>query len=130
MTVVSLISNLTLTPLSLNHKLSAPDSPLHSNPTLYRSLVGKLNFLTHTRPDLSYSVQTLSQHMQSPTIAHFDALTHTLGYVSATLGQGILLSGSDQLTLQAFSDSDWGACPDTSRSISRFILLLGQSPIS
>lgn len=90
-----------VTPLPLNHKLSAHDSPLYPNPTLYRSLVGKLNFLTYTRPDLSYSVQALSQHMQHPTVAHFTALTHTLGYLSATLGQGILLSASDQLTLQA-----------------------------
>lgn len=119
-----------ITPLPLHHKLSATDSPLYPNPTLYRSLVGKLNFLTHTRPDLSYSVQALSQHMQSPAVAHFDALIHTLGYLSATMGQGILLSGSDNLTLQAYSDSDWGACPDTRRSISGFVLLLGQSPIS
>lgn len=91
---------------------------MFDNPTFYRSLVGKLNFLTHTRPDLSYSVQALSQHMQRPTLAHFDALKHTLGYVSATVGQGILLSASPQLTLQAYSDSDWGACPDTRRSIS------------
>lgn len=98
------------------------------DPTLYRSLVGKLNFLTHSRPDLSYSVQALSQHMQKPTVLHFEALSHT--YLSATLGQGILLFGSDNLTLQAYSDSDWGACPDTRRSIFGFVLLLGHSPIS
>lgn len=81
--------------------MSATDSPRHPNPTIYRSLMEKLNILTHTRPDLSYSVQSLTQHMQKPTLAHFDALTHTLGYIFATLGQGILLSGSDHLTLQA-----------------------------
>ena len=117
-----------VTPLPLNHKLSSHNSLLFSNPTLYRSLVGKLNFLTHTHPNLSYAVQTLSQHMQKPTTAHFEAVKHTLGYLSATLGQGILLSASDQLTLQTYSNSDWGACPDTRRSISGFVLLLGRSP--
>ncbi|CAO2838095.1 unnamed protein product [Amaranthus hypochondriacus] len=119
-----------VTPLPLNHKMSATGAPLLQDPSIYRSLVGKLNFLTHTHPDLSYAVQTLSQYMQRPTTAHFEALKHTLGYLSATLGQGILLSATDQLTLQAYSDSDWGACLDTRRSISCFVLLLGRSPIS
>ena len=118
------------TPLPLNHKLSSNDSPLLPNPTLYHSLVGKLNFLTHTRPDLSYVVQTLSQHMQNPTTAHFEVVKHTLGYLFATLEKGILLLASNQLTLQAYSDSDWGACPETRRSISGFFLLFGRSPIS
>lgn len=118
------------TPLPLNHKLRIIDSPPYPDPTHYRSLVGKLNFLTHTRPDLSYSIQSLSQHMQSPTYAHFEALSHTLGYLSTTMGQGILLSSSDQLTLQAYSDSDLAACPNTRRSISGFVLLLGPSLIS
>lgn len=49
-----------VTPLPFNLKLHVDDSPLYSNPTHYRSLVGKLNFLTNTRPDLSFTVQTLS----------------------------------------------------------------------
>ena len=48
--------------------------------------------------------------MQNPTEAHFKALTHTLNYVAATSGQGNLFKGSDFLKLQAYSDSDWGAC--------------------
>lgn len=52
-----------LTPLPLNLKLQKANSPPFSNPQLYRSIVGKLNFLTHTRPDLAYTVQTLSQYM-------------------------------------------------------------------
>lgn len=67
-----------VTPLPLNLKLQKANSPPFSDPQLYRSLVGKLNFLTHTRPDLAFTVQTLSQYMQAPTTAHFQALTHTL----------------------------------------------------
>ena len=77
-----------VTPLPLNLKLHMSDSPLYSNPTHYRSLVGKLNFLTHTRPDLAFTVQTLSQFMQSPTEAHYSALTHTLNYLASTINQG------------------------------------------
>lgn len=51
-------------PMSLNHKLSSTDGELLEDPSTYRSIIGKLNFLTNTRPDLSYTVQTLSQFMQ------------------------------------------------------------------
>lgn len=95
-----------VTPLPVNQKLIAYEGLLYSSPSLYRSLVGKLNFLTHTRPGLAFTVQTLSQFMQSPREQHFAALYHTLSYVKQTAGQGTLLQGSNQLTLQAFSDSD------------------------
>ena len=70
-----------VTPLPLNLKLRKANSPPLPNPQLYPTLVGKLNFLIHTRPDLAYTIQTLSQYMQAPTEAHFEALQHTLNYV-------------------------------------------------
>lgn len=69
------------------------------NPTLYKSLVGMLNFLTNTRHDLAYTVQSLSQFMQTPKSSHWKALLHTLNYVSLTCGQGIKLKGQDKLIL-------------------------------
>lgn len=119
-----------VTPLPVNLKLHCSDSPLYSDPTRYRSLIGKLNFLTHTRPDLSFTVQALSQFMQSPTDLHYQALVHTLNYVATTAGQGILLKASDTLTLHAYSDSDWGACLDTRKSVTGYIIMFGNSPIS
>lgn len=68
--------------------------------------------------------------MHVPTVAHFQALLHTVNYVGCSSGQGILLKASDSLCLQAFSDSDWGACSDTRKSISVYLLLFGKSPIS
>ena len=119
-----------ITPLPLNYKMSTTASPPLSNPIIYRTLVGKLKFPTHTHPDLSYSVQALSQHMQHPYESHLQALKHTLGYLSTIIGQGVLLAADDTLTLQAYSDSNWAACPNTCRSITGFVLLLGRSPIS
>lgn len=97
-------ASVTATPLPLNCKLLPDEGTLMSDPTTYRTLIGKLNFLTHTRPDLSFTVQVLSQFMQAPRDTHFKALQHTLRYVQGTVGQGILLQGSDQLQIQAYSD--------------------------
>ncbi|KAL8103627.1 hypothetical protein AgCh_027995 [Apium graveolens] len=111
------------TPLPINLKLNASDGDLLPSPESYRSLVGKLNFLTNTRPDLAYAVQSLSQFMQQPRSSHLSALLHTLCYVSHTMGQGILLRADDQIKLQAFSDLDWAACVDSRKSVT------GQSAI-
>lgn len=101
------------TPLPLNLKLRADEGTPLNDPSVYRTLIGKLNFLSNTRPDLAYTIQQLSQYMQQPRSTHWNALTHTLHYVHSTCGQGIVLQGSNTLTLQAFSDSDWGACCDS-----------------
>ncbi|XP_056688107.1 uncharacterized mitochondrial protein AtMg00810-like [Spinacia oleracea] len=123
------ISKPAVTPFPLNLKLT-PEGEDYPNVDLFRCYVGKLNFLTHTRPDLAFAVQSLSQFMHSPKLDHVKALTHTLRYVNHTAGQGILLKATYQLTLQAFSDSDWAACSSTRRSVTGYILLLGNSPIS
>ena len=68
--------------------------------------------------------------MQSPTQEHFSAFTHTLNYIASTSGQGILLKGSDHIQLHAYSDSDWGACLDTRRSVTGYIMMFGHSPVS
>jgi len=118
------------TPLPLSCKLLPDEGPLLDDPTIYRTLAGKLNLLTNTRPDLSFSVQTLSQFLQAPRASHLTALLHTLAYLSGTISKGILLQGADQLILQAFSDSDWAACSFSRRSVTGYILMLGSSPIS
>jgi len=124
------LSRNTSTPLPLQCKLLPDEGALLEDPSQYRALVGKLNFLTHTRPDISFAVQTLSQFLQNPRTPHLHALLHTLAYVQGTINHGILLKGDDHLNLQGYSDSDWAACPHTRRSVTGYIILLGSSPIS
>lgn len=68
--------------------------------------------------------------MQHPRLSHAKALQHVLRYVAHSVGQGIMLHATDELSLVAFSDSDWAACPNTRRSITGYVLMLGDSPIS
>ncbi|XP_019258281.1 PREDICTED: uncharacterized protein LOC109236540 [Nicotiana attenuata] len=116
-----------LCPLDLNVKLKANEGDPLLKPELYRSLIGKLNFLTHTRPDISYAVQHLSQFMQSPCLPHMSAGLHLLRYLKGTSEHGIFFNASPDLSISAFCDSDWAACPDTRRYVSGYCVLLGGS---
>ena len=93
-------------------------------------MIGKLIYLTITRPDIAFAVQVLSQFMHDPTEEHLAAAKHVLRYLKGTQGQGILFSGNTAMTLTGFCDSDWGSCSDSRKSTTGFCILLGSSPIS
>ena len=117
-------------PMEQNHSLATIDSPTYSDPERYRRLVGRLIYLTITRPELCYSVHTLAQFMQAPKEAHWNAALRVLHYIKAHPGQGLLLSASSSLAVTAYCDSDWAACPITRRSLTGYFIMLGSSPIS
>ncbi|XP_015087155.1 uncharacterized protein LOC107030371 [Solanum pennellii] len=117
-------------PLELHEKLQAGIGDSLPNPEVYRCLIRKLNFLNHTRPDLSFAIQHLSQFMHSPCVPHMKAALHILIYLKGTSDFGLFLNNSQDLALKVFCDSDWGACPDIRRSVTGFCFLLGGSLIS
>ncbi|XP_061359431.1 uncharacterized mitochondrial protein AtMg00810-like [Gastrolobium bilobum] len=117
-------------PMAQNHKLALAAGPTYDDLARYRRLIGKLVYLTITRPDLSYAVHTLSQFMQNPQQQHFDAVIRVLRYVKQNSGQGLFMSSGSSLSIRAFCDSDWASCPVTKRSTTDYFILLGDSPIS
>ncbi|XP_019253924.1 PREDICTED: uncharacterized protein LOC109232620 [Nicotiana attenuata] len=118
------------TPLDSSLTLTVDMGAPVSDPSVYRRLIGKLNFLQHTRPDISFSVQHLSQFLQKPQVPHMMAAIHVLRYLLNDPAQGILLSSFDDFSLVGFSDSDWGSCAISRTSVSGFYISLGGSPVS
>nr|XP_016452231.1 PREDICTED: uncharacterized mitochondrial protein AtMg00810-like [Nicotiana tabacum] len=117
-------------PLDPTIKLKARECTILQDPTYYRKLVGKLNFLTNTRLDIAYSVQHLSQFMKEPKETHLKVAFHLLRYLKSDPTLGIFMSKDTDHIVRAYCDSDWAACPDSKRSITGYLVLLGNSPIS
>ncbi|KAJ4771370.1 Retroelement pol polyprotein-like [Rhynchospora pubera] len=117
-------------PIEQNYNLSIASGKPMEDPERYRRLIGRLIYLTITRPDLCYSVHILAQFMHAPLDVHYDAAIRVMRYLKGSPGQGILLSANSDLTLYGYCDSDWATCPLTRRSLTGYFVMLGTSPIS
>ncbi|XP_019451704.1 PREDICTED: uncharacterized protein LOC109353797 [Lupinus angustifolius] len=106
------------------------DSEPYHDPVSYRQLVGRLLYLTNTRPDITFVVQQLTQFMANPTVMHHKAMTRVLRYIKGTPGQGLLYPTTSTIQIKGFSESDWETCPDTRKSILGYCMFLGDSLVS
>ncbi|XP_071741230.1 uncharacterized mitochondrial protein AtMg00810-like [Rutidosis leptorrhynchoides] len=117
------------TPVETSSKLGTL-GPSVADPTLYRSLAGALQYLTFTRPDISFAVQQVCLFMHDPHEQHFSALKRILRYIQGTLDHGLQLYASTTTELTAYSDADWAGCPSTRRSTSGYCVFLGGNLLS
>ena len=113
-----------------NHRLAVSEAPFLDNPQPYRRLVGRLVYLSITRPELAYAVHTLAQFLKEPRDDHWLAALAVVRYLKGSPGQGIFLSATNNLQLTGWCDSDWAACALTRRSLTGWFVQLGDSPVS
>ncbi|GKC65308.1 ribonuclease H-like domain-containing protein [Tanacetum coccineum] len=114
------------TPIDTESKLGSDGDPVF-DPTLYQNLVGSLQYMTFTRPDIFYSVQQVCLYMHDPREPHFLTLKPILLYVRGTLNYGLELFSSSTTYLVAYSDADWAGCPTTRRSNPGNYVFLGNN---
>ncbi|XP_019251410.1 PREDICTED: uncharacterized protein LOC109230361 [Nicotiana attenuata] len=110
--------------------MDTAQDPLLKDAGEFQRLVRWLLYLTTTRPDISFDVQTLSQYMHFPNQSHLDAARRVVRYVKSAPGQGLLLPSSGDGTLKAYCDADWGACLQTRRLVTNYLVLYGNALIS
>lgn len=96
----------------------------------YRRLIGRLLYLTLTRPDLSYGVHLLSQYLKDPRKPHMEMAKRVVRYLSKDPTQGIFYPYNNELLLKAYCDADWGTYPTTRRSVTGFVAFLGDVPLT
>ena len=114
-----------ITPLPSSPKLSLNSGTPLQDATMYRSIVGSLQYLSFTRPNISYAVNRLSQFMHMPTDQHLQVAKRVLRYLEGTPTHGILLKHNSCMTLHGFSDVDWAGDVDDYVSTNAYVIYLG-----
>ncbi|CAL8119796.1 unnamed protein product [Prunus armeniaca] len=113
------------TPIVQNHNLEILPDQVPTNKDRYQRLVGRLIYLSHTRPDIAYDVSVVSQFMHSPSEVHMEAVMRILQYLKSAPGKGLMLSKHGHLEIEGFTDADWAGNRTDRRSTSGYFTFVG-----
>nr|XP_016495881.1 PREDICTED: uncharacterized mitochondrial protein AtMg00810-like [Nicotiana tabacum] len=127
-TPMECIQRFTTVELDQHLNLKENEKLVDSGP--YQRLVGKLLYLTMTRPDICYAIHVLSQFMHCPKKSHMEAAIRVVRYIKGASGLGLLMSSKQSPKLTAFCDADWASCPVSRRSVTGYVMKLGNSLVS
>ena len=119
-----------VTSMNINEKLQHEDGTEMTNVRRFRSLVDRLIYLTHTRPNSAFPIGIISRFMQHPSKVHYGATKRVLLYVVGTMEYEIWYSKSSNFKLYGFTDSGWAGSLDDKRSISANVFTLGSGVIT
>ncbi|WKA05169.1 hypothetical protein VitviT2T_023150 [Vitis vinifera] len=118
------------TTMTTGQKLSGYGSESVQDVKLYRSVVGALQYVIVTRPEIAYSVNKVCQYMQAPLESHWKVVKRILRYLKDTLHHGLHLRKSHTLDLVVFCDADWASDPNDRRSTSGFCVYFGSNLVT
>ncbi len=113
------------TPIVQNHKLGIYPDQKPADKGRYQRLVGKLIYLSHTRPDIAYAVSVVSQFMHCPSEEHMEAVTRILKYLKSSPGKGLMFSKNDHLEVEGYTDADWAGNISDRKSTSGYFTFVG-----
>jgi len=118
------------TPMDSNLKLLADDSSELVDVTQYSRIIGSLMYLTNTRPDICFAVNTLSQYLVQPRWVHLIVAKHVMRYLKGTVDFGLYYDGSHEYRLYGYMDANWVGSVSDRKSISGGCYSLGSGMIS
>ncbi|XP_019259153.1 PREDICTED: uncharacterized protein LOC109237313 [Nicotiana attenuata] len=113
----------------VKHKESSEDKQVE-DPSSYQRLVRRLLYLTMTRHDIDFAVQVLSQCVHCPKVSHMESTLRVVRRIKEAPGLGLIMPTRDTEQLTAYCDSDWGACVETRRSVTGYLVKFGKSLVS
>ncbi|RVW83621.1 Retrovirus-related Pol polyprotein from transposon RE1 [Vitis vinifera] len=114
------------TPIEEGLKLCVEPNQVSIDKGRYQRLVGRLMYLAHTRPDLTYALNLVSQYMHNPGEQHMNAVMRILRYLKNAPGKGILFAKNvDHQSIEVYTDADWAGAMDDRRSTSGYFTFVG-----
>jgi Reverse transcriptase (RNA-dependent DNA polymerase) len=102
----------TSTPIDSKVKLNTEDGEQLGDINQFQRLVGKLIYLTVTRPDISFSISQISKFMHAPRTPHLEAINRILRYLKGTPGKGVWMKNNNSNEICGYSDADWAGSYD------------------
>ena len=108
------------TPIDPNLKLGNIKEGVPVNTQQYQRLVGRLIYLSHTRPDIAFAVSMISQFMHCPFEEHLEAANRILRYLKSCPGKGLLFRKGGKKEVEAFTDADYAGSDVDRRSTSGY----------
>jgi hypothetical protein len=96
----------------------------------YQRLVGRLIYLSHTRPDISCAVSVVSRYMHEPRVVHQEAVDHILRYLKSCLGRWLLIGKNEHMRIEVYTDAYWVGCQDDRRSTLGHCAFIGGNLVS
>ncbi|RVX03526.1 Retrovirus-related Pol polyprotein from transposon RE1 [Vitis vinifera] len=113
------------TPIVQNHKLGIYPNQKPTDKGRYQRLVGKLIYLSHTRPDIAYAVSVVSQFMHCPSEEHMEAVIRILRYLKSSPRKGLMFSKNDHVRVDGYTDADWARNISDRKSTSGYFTFIG-----
>lgn len=114
------------TPIIVNHNLKIEEGEPQIDQGKYQRLVGKLIYLSHTRPDIAYAVGIVSQFMHRPQKTHMEAAFRIVRYLKGTYNYGVFFKNNNKnLCLQGYTDADWAGNQLDRKSTAGYFMFVG-----
>ena len=118
------------TPMCTGLKLTKDDESKEVDQTLYRSMIGKLQYVVHTRPDIALAVSIVARFSAKPKENHMMAVKRILRYLRGTEDYGLWYKLGGNLDLKVFTNADWARNIDDKKSTSGGAFFLGKRLVS
>jgi hypothetical protein len=106
-------------------KATILSDPLFSDVTRFRQIMGALQYLIFTRPDICFAINRACQFMHAPTNSHWTAVKHILRYLRGTTTHGLHITRSPSFALHGFTDADWAGSVDDRKSTDGYLVFFG-----